>query len=179
MSNHLELMRDSAKAMPATTQPKTVETARIWHCKYQTLGPVAKLRNLRGLVIATYPDDELQLLSELNSIEYLSILHLPKVTDLAPLAALNQLQVLRLATLPSWDSSGKTTTVNSLAPLAQLQHLTSLELFGVMPLDQSLSALESCASLASVRVNRYPASEVERFRSVTGVADECAPEPWF
>lgn len=179
MSNHLELMRDQSKLFPPVDEPEGIESVRVWHCKYKTLEPISGLRNLRGLVIATFPNEDLRLLSELKALEYLSILHLPKVEDLAPLTGLSHLKVVRLSTLPSWDSSGKTTTVESLAPLAQLPRLESLELFGVTPSERSLSALEDSASLTTVRVSKYPDLEVERFRSATGATDDWAPEPWF
>lgn len=179
MTNHLELMRDQAKVFPPVDKPERIETARIWHCKYETLDTIAALRNLRGLVIATYPDDNLLPLAELKSLEYLRILHLPKVGDLSPLTGLKLLKVVRLSTLPSWDSSGKTTAVESLAPLAQLPQLENLELFGVTPPERSLSELEESLRLRTVRVSQYADSEVERFGSATGVSNELAPEPWF
>lgn len=179
MSNHLELMRDQSKLFPPVDEPEGIESVRVWHCKYKTLEPISGLRNLRGLAIATFPDDDLRLLSELTALEYLRILHLPKVGDLSPLIGLSRLKVVRFSTLPSWDSSGKTTTVESLEPLAQLPHLENLELFGVTPPKCSLHALEESASLTTVRVSKYPDFEVERFRSATGATDDWAPEPWF
>lgn len=99
------------------------------------------------------------------------------VNGTSPLAQLTRLRTVRLATLPSWDSSGKVTEVESLRPLVMLPELTHLELFGVRPESKSLSELEDAPGLTSVRVSRYPEAEVTRFRTVTGVADAYAPSP--
>ena len=69
--------------------------------------------------------------------------------------------------------------VESLRPLAALPNLRHLELYGVRPGDGSLRALETCTALESVRVSKYEAGEVERFRNVSGASDASAPEPWF
>ena len=156
-----------------------MKTARLWHCKYRTVAQLAELTLLEGLDVATFPDASLEPLNGLTQLKYLRLLHLPRVTDLSPLTDLRELKVLRLATLPSWDASGKTTEVESLAPLAGLPALRHLELFGVHPRDRTLSALETCPSLASVRVSKYPAQEVERFAEATGPDNAFAPEPWF
>lgn len=176
---HLELMRDKAKVFPEVIEPRSVETLRVWHCNYRTLEPLSDLANLRGLVVATYPDSTLDVLSGLNELEYLFVLHMPRIDTIAPIAELNRLKVLRLHTLPSWDASGRTAQIESLDGLAELTQLRHLELFGVRPLDGALSALESCPSLESVRVSKYPKAEVERFRKATGLSDSFAPEPWF
>jgi hypothetical protein len=170
-------MRDKAKAMPTVPDAADATALRVWHCNYVSLAPVVQYRNLTTLVVATYPDTDLEPLASLTSLKYLSILHLPNVTDLAPLANLMHLSTVRLATLPSWDSSGKVTEVYSLRPLAGLPKLTHLELFGVRPVGKSLHDLEGAANLASVRVSKYPKGEVARFRDATGLSDAFAPMP--
>jgi len=55
--------------------PLNIRTAKIWHCNYQTLAPVAELVNLETLVIATFPDNCLDFLSELTQLRFLSIMH--------------------------------------------------------------------------------------------------------
>lgn len=114
-------------------------------------------------------------LSELRRLEYLSVLDFAKVADLSPLADLNQLRVLRLHSPPSWDSSGRVIEVQSLAPLARLPRLEHLELFGVRPTDKSLAPLEAAPRLRTLRVSKYPKSEVARYRSAVAVTDEFAP----
>jgi hypothetical protein len=99
------------------------------------------------------------------------------VQDLAPLARLTQLEALQLATLPSWDASGKKTIVGSLDPLAELPLLKHLELFGVVPQDKSLAALERCPALVSVRVSKYPKAEITRFYATTKLSDRHVPSP--
>ena len=54
---HLELMREKSKRFPDLATPERYTSARIWHCTYQTLAPVAALVTVTRLKIATYPDD--------------------------------------------------------------------------------------------------------------------------
>lgn len=170
-------MRDKAKAMPVDADAATATALRVWHCNYQSLAALSSYPNLRTLVIASYPDADLEPIATLEQLEYLSLLHLPNVTDLAPLRQIQSLRILRLATLPSWDSSGRVTAVDSLRPLVQLPRLAHLELFGIRPADQSLRDLEAAPSLESVRVSKYPKREVRRFYEVTGLSDSFAPGP--
>lgn len=170
-------MRDKANSMPRDPDGAGVTALRVWHCNYASLAPLAQYPNLTMLVVATYPDMDLEPVASLGDLQYLSLLHLPGVTDLAPLARLPHLRTVRLSTLPSWDSSGKVTEVASLAPLALLPELAHLELFGVRPASKSLQDLENAVSLTSVRVSKYPKAEVTRYRSVTGVSDAFAPSP--
>lgn len=172
-----EFMRNGARSLPAHPEPSEGTALRVWHCKYKSLEGLSDFVNLRTLVIATYPDADLAPLTGLSNLEYLSIMHLPKVSDLAPLSQLKKLNTIRLSTLPSWDSSGKQTTVRTLAPLAELPDLTHLELFGVLPEDGTLHDLENCRSLESIRVSKYPESEVVRFYRRTGLPDSFAPSP--
>ena len=169
-------MRDKARTMPEDID-RRASALRLWHCNYKTLAPLRALSNLRTLVVATYPDTDLEPVASVEGLKYLRLLHLPGVTDLEPLVHLQNLKTLRLATLPSWDSSGKTITVASLAPLAQLPALVHLELFGVRPADRSLCDLEGSSSLMSVRVSKYSKPEVERFYEATGWRDDFAPAP--
>jgi hypothetical protein len=89
---------------------------------------------------------------------------MPKVSDLEPLRALAGLRRLSLATLPSWDSSGKVTEAASLAPIASLSRLEELELFGVVPPDGRVDELLTIASLRQARLSKYRKSEIERLR---------------
>jgi hypothetical protein len=104
---------------------------------------------------------------------------MPKVSDLSPLMALSELQCLSLETLPSWDSSGKTTQVDSLAPIGYLQDLRHLALFGVRPKDRSLAPLELCHRLQSARFTKFPEFEVSRFYQLIGLSDAHVPLPVF
>ena len=176
---HLEFVRDEEKIFPDVSEPKAIETLRVWHCKYRTLGPLRQFENLRVLVVATYPDDSLDVVSKLKRLEFLSILHLPKITDLAPLARLKSLTTLCLETLPSWDASGKRTVVTSFEPLAQLTALRHIELFSVVPPDRSLGPLERLPSLETARLQGFPKAEISRFFAATGLKDAFAPEPEF
>lgn len=170
----LDLMRDKARTMPALGE---IESLRIWHCGYRSLEPVGRVAKLETLVIATFPDDSLACLRPLRSLRYLSIVHMPRVKDLAPLSELTKLECLSLETLPSWDSSGKLTEVESLDPLSKLVSLRHLQLLGVVPKSRSLNSLERCSALLSARFSKYPKDEVRRFYSVCAVSDAHVPEP--
>ncbi|MDQ2821517.1 MAG: hypothetical protein M3Y65_14190 [Pseudomonadota bacterium] len=82
-----------------------VRSAIISHCKYRSLEPLVELCNLEELTIATFPDNSLNFLERLPQLRHLAILHMPKVSDLGPLAGLRQLTTLSLSTLPSGPAS--------------------------------------------------------------------------
>ena len=149
---HLELMRDPGRAFPPVADPEAVRRATVWHFRYTILAPLAELRHLR-------------------------IVHMPKVDDIGPLARLTQLTSLSLSTLPSWDASGKTTTIRSLEPLAALPALAHLELFGICPPDKSLAPIEKCKHLRTARFSQYPLAEMARFFKKTIVENQFNPEP--
>ncbi|WP_221799303.1 hypothetical protein [Oceanobacter mangrovi] len=175
---HLERLRCKDKYFDVVDGYKEIKTARIWHCKYKSLGILSKYENIKKLVIATYPDDDLEPIGELQALEHLRIIHLPKVRSLEPLGALMKLKYLSLETLPSWDSSGKVTIVDSLAPIGRL-NIEKLQLFGVRPESKELSELENCKSLISGRFHKYPKKEIERFVLKMGINDDWIPDPVF
>ncbi|WP_258906826.1 hypothetical protein [Actinokineospora sp. UTMC 2448] len=172
-----DFVRDKAKTLPADDNAASVTAVRVWHCNYATLKDLSRYTNVRTLVVATYPDADLDPIAALSRLEYLHLVHLPKVVDLTPLIHLQQLRILRLETLPGWDGAGKVTTVKSLEPLARLARLTHLELFGIRPANKSLSDLESAPRLTSVRVSKYPKRETTRFYTQTSINDSLPPRP--
>src|SRR5262245_45226511 len=161
---HLELVRDRARDFPAIDNASSFSSARIWHCRYRTLQPLANFVGLRTLSVATYPDPSFDILARLTSLESLEVVHLPEVRSLSPLTLLKNLRSLSLQTLPSWDASGKKTVVESLAPVANLPFLEELELFGVVPASGTVDDLLDSSSprLKRVRVSKYPKREQER-----------------
>ncbi|MGA3846832.1 hypothetical protein ACI2UC_25385 [Ralstonia nicotianae] len=177
MAAFVDLMRDKAGSFPDVPAVDSVRALRVWHCKYKSLVKLSAFHNLEELVIASFPDDSFAALESVGKLRYLSVLHMPKIKSLAPLANLRELEILSLATSPTWDASGKCTVVESLEPLANLHKLKHLELFGVRPQDASLAALEQCKSLESVRLSQYPKEEIERFISVAGVRNAFNPKP--
>jgi hypothetical protein len=92
---------------------------------------------------------------------------------------LRSLVTLRLATLPSWDSSGRTTAVSSIEPITALPNLLHLELFGIVPPKGSLGVLDRCPALLSVRLHKFDGNEVSDFYARNAVSDEFAPLPPF
>jgi hypothetical protein len=176
---HIDLIRDQSKVMPLVRNPTDLTTLRIWFCKYRTLRTVGSLRQLKTLVVAGFPDEDLEFLRDLHELHYLQIVHLPKITDLSPIASLQNLETLSLETLPSWDSGRKVTKVTSLSPLAQLASLRHLSLFGVVSNDRSLVDVERCKSLRSARFSQYPKAEIERFYTATKLSDAQSPAPVF
>ena len=95
-------------------------------------------------------------------LESLEIVHLPNIKNLSPLTSLTKLRKLSLSTLPSWDSSGKLTVVESLEPIANIPLLEELSLFGVVPESKSVDALLKSQSLKLVRVSKYPKLEKQK-----------------
>jgi len=164
MKRHLDLMRDQSAEFPSVADPLSYESARVWHCKYSTLSPLAQFDNLRSLEVATYPDETFAPLAALRNLERLSITHLPRIRSLLALCGLSSLRELHLATLPSWDSSGQVTTVESLVPLAQLPRLERLELFGVVTSSRSADDLLASISLKDVKLSKYAADSMDRVR---------------
>lgn len=51
------------------------------------------------------------------------------------------------------------------------------KLFGVLPEDETLQALENCPELETLRVSKYRKSETDRFYRVTKLLDSFAPSP--
>lgn len=177
-SAQIDLMRDSAKSMPAFASPTTVLSARVWHCKYKTLGPLAELTNLEELEIATVPDASLDFLLPLKKLRFLSILHLPKVTNIDQIAELTELENLSLRTLPSWDSSSKKSVLDSLQPLSNLKKLKHLELSGIIPADKSLAGVSALPLLQTLLVMPFAIEEKAAILA-RGVEERGAPMSSF
>jgi len=162
---HLDLVRDAAKVFPVPEEPGAITSLRVWHCKYQSLRDLALLDNLTSLEIATYPDATFEPIETLIRLERLRVLHLPRIADLSPLRALRRLESLSLATLPSWDTSGQVTEVDTLEPLVDLPALADLELFGVVPRCRSVDDLLRMPNLRRAAISKYPKGELERLVS--------------
>jgi hypothetical protein len=173
----LSFLRDKGASFPSIDDPEKVTTLKVWFCKFKSVREIARLTNLRVLVIAGFPDADLDAIGGLARLRYLRLLDLPKVTSLRPLATLAELASVSLATAPGWDASGRKSIVDSLSPLAELRALRHLELFGVVPQSGQLEELSACTWLESARISGYPESGIIRFRAATGAADRFNPEP--
>jgi hypothetical protein len=163
---------DRASTFPSVDDPLRYTAALIKSCRYETLAPLGAFTNLRSLEISQYPDQSFAPLATLVRLERLKIRHMPALQELTGIESLTPLRYLYLATLPSWDASGRVTVVRSLTPLADLPHLTTLRLFGVRPPDKRVDDLLRIRSLTDARISKYPRREIERLYAV--VADRAA-----
>lgn len=172
---HREYLRDNNKAFEYEGNPLEVTSLKIWHCKYKTLKGLEEFHNLTNLVIAGFPEDSVELIANLKKLEYLQIIHLPKVSDIDPLSQLENLESLVISTLPSWDASRKKTEVKSLAPIATLPKLKYLELHGIVNPTKKLDELMSCKGLQSAMFSQFPKSEIDRFYKESNVQKQRIP----
>ncbi|WP_394230034.1 hypothetical protein [Shewanella colwelliana] len=173
---HIEYMRDKNQVMPSIENPSQVTSMSIWHCNFESLKQVSDCVNLEQLNIATLPDNNFDFLAKCPKLKLLSIVHLPEIKSLDSFPFLKKLETVSLSTLPSWDSSGKKTIVDSLLPLAKLPNLKYLELFGVIPEIVSLETLNIFSGLNSARFSKYPKKITNAFYKQTGISDDWAPE---
>lgn len=148
----LELIRIKEKEFPKIENPHFYTEIKIWHCNYKSLEPIKHFVNARKIEIATFPNEKIDFIEGLQLLEYLYILHLPKLNSIQPLRNLKNLTELELSVLPSWDPSGKSSIIDSLEPLSTLDKLKNLSLFGVIPEDGNLICLAKCKSLVDVRI---------------------------
>ncbi|MDR0277987.1 MAG: hypothetical protein LBJ37_08885 [Paucimonas sp.] len=175
----VDLMREPSKQLILSVPPEEITSLRVWHCKYKSLKAIEQCVNLRELVIGTLPDDSVDFLSGLKQLEYLRILHMPKLRQISALAQLDAMICLSLATAPSWDSAGKRTVIDTLEPISALPALKHVELICVIPADGSLDPLASVPRLESARLGGYPTDLVTRFYAMTGVRDNFNPSSSF
>lgn len=173
---HIEYMRDKSKEMPIFENPLEIKSMTIWHCNYLSFSQISKCTYLEQLNIANLLESDFCFLSKCSSLKFLSITHLPNITSFDALSGLLELETLSLSTLPSWDSSGKKTIVDSLLPLAKLPNLKHIELFGVIPEIVSLETLSIFSGLSSARFSKYPKKITNAFYKQTGISDDWAPE---
>ena len=173
---HIEYMRDKSKDMPIIENPLGIKSMTIWHCNYSSFAQVSKCTNLEQLKVATLPEGDFSFLSKCCRLRFLSITHLPNISNLDALTGLLELETLSLSTLASWDASGKKTIVDTLNPLAKLPKLKYLELFGVVPETVSFESLSVFQNLKSARFSKYPKKIINQFYKQYGVTDNWAPE---
>ena len=170
-------MRDASRTLVIEHPVDAIRSARVWHCKYRTLAPLASCAHLRTLVVGTYPDDNLRILESFPELRYLRILHMPKITNLDSISSLRRLDTLSLATAVEWDRRKRVQTVRSLEPIAALPSLRHLELFGIVDHTGSLRSLHGIPALKSARVSGYSDNDLRAFYAATHAVDEFNPSP--
>jgi hypothetical protein len=173
---HIEFMRDKSRVMPQIEKPEEVTSMTIWHCNFESLNQITECLNLEQLSIVSLPENNFDFLSQFSKLKFLSIVHLPDVTSFDSFPVLNQLETVSLETLPSWDSSGRKTIIDSLLPLSELPNLKYLELFGVVPKEVSFESLSIFSGLQSARFSKYPKKITNAFYKHSSVSDDWAPE---
>lgn len=175
----LDLMRERATTFPDVPNAASIRALRIWHCKFRSLEILKNFHELEELVIGTFPDSSLASLEKLGSLQFLRIIHMPKLLSLSGLEKLSALKILSLATSPASDAAKKLHRVASLAPIAAMPSLAHLELFGVCPRDGSLKELERSKTLRTARFSGYFSDEVARFYAATKIANGFNPPSSF
>ena len=71
VETRIDLMRDKAALFPSLKGKEHVQSMRIWYCKYKTLRSIGEYSNLRELIIAAFPDRELEILAPLTKLRHL------------------------------------------------------------------------------------------------------------
>lgn len=113
--------------------------------------------NVDGLKSLSLQDfTSLEVLSEYGDTEALYLRHFPKAVglDLTPLANLKELKVLSLSTIPGWDGSGKTLSVDSFVPLIALKCLRDFSVLDVIPLKDGVDPLTKLETLEIISLAR-------------------------
>ena len=173
---HIEYMRSKEKELNFEGDPLSVTSLKLWHCKFKSLSFLEDFCNLKVLIIGTYPHENFNVLSGLSNLEYLSVVHMPKLNSLSGIDTLKNLKTLYLATSPSWDASGKKTVIESLHPIVNLPQLSNIELHGIVNPEKSLKELFTCNNLKTGMFSKYPKKEVEALYNATSIKKQRVPE---
>lgn len=174
--NVVNLVRDGAYVIAEV--PLNTQSLRIWACKYKSIAPIAQFKDLRELSIFAAKDDDFEFLAELGKLKYLSLIHAQNLKNVNFLNSLKDIEILVLATSPSWDAKSKTITIESIAPIDNLPKLRCLELFGVTNSEKSLKDLLACINIKFAKFSKYPPAEVDAFYLKTGAVRGNAPDPF-
>lgn len=147
----LELIADKAKKFPSIEKPEKYSEIEIIDCNYTSLSSLRDFVNAKSLEIRSIPDGNIDFLKPLKKLKVLKITHFPKLSDISPISHLNSLEQLYLASLTSWDASGKRLTIKSLCPVVS-NHIKSISILGVNLADNDLLCLSKCKNLREVNV---------------------------
>lgn len=123
------------------------------------LAPLGRLRRLQALEIRWNTKvSDISFLRDLEGLRLFSLSHCPKVHDLDPIAALQDLEILDLS-----GGMWSTFRPDSLAPLARLSKLRGLSLKAIRVRDQSLAPIAALTQLQELELsNQFPTEEYAR-----------------
>jgi hypothetical protein len=116
-----------------------------------------------SLTVMSYRLDGFEPLQAFRDLAVLKIQGAAKVHDLTPLASLNTLRELVIATPTGSDGSGRTIDVASYAPLTALVTLERLALLSVRPLDRDLAVIGRMPHLRELQVSGVPEFTLEDY----------------
>jgi hypothetical protein len=165
VAKEVDIRGDSARAFPEIDDPLSITHAGVFGCRYQDWDALSRLTNLVSLNIANFEGEDFEALRPLRKIEQLRVFHLPKVTNIDPLAELVSLRRLIFETIPGWDASGKVTQLDSLEPLRGLP-LEEVQMFGVRPASKAVDDLLAISTLRQARLSKFAAKEIKRIGAV-------------
>jgi len=165
VSREVDIRGDRSVEFPDLDDPLSITNARVLACNYEDWDGIGRLANLTSLEVSSWLGSDLRPLQSLKHLEQLQITHLPNITSLAPLAGLVSLKRLILQTIPGWDSSGKVTEVETLAPLRGLP-LEEVNLFGVRPKSRAVDDLLGMHTLQRARLSKFAAKEIKRINAL-------------
>lgn len=140
------------------------------------LTPLGTLRRLQALEIRWNTKvTNVSFLEHLTGLRLLAISHCPKVHDLRPIAALENLEILDLS-----GGMWSTFKPDTLEPLGQLHRLRGLSLKTIRVKDRSLAPLARLTQLRELELsNQFPTEEYARL-SVALPDVQCTHfEPYF
>jgi hypothetical protein len=124
---------------------------------------LARDATVTSVTIFDYELDSLQPLGALARLEVLKIMNPRRITSLSGLTSLSQLRHLALSTPPGSDGSGRCIDVESLRPLAALDHLETLWLMGIRPRDLDLSPIADLRGLKELDIGCVPEFDLEHY----------------
>lgn len=153
---------DTAKQYAIVAKLQHLDFLRIDFCGKHRLQEIGRHSHVKALELNVFHPESLEGLESFAALEYLFIVHAPKITSFAPLASLAQLKGLLVTTPPSWDASRRTIRIQTIAPLSNLRQLEQLSLTGVEPTTDGLQPLHEL-TLEALHISHVPSLTLEDY----------------